>query len=29
MVAQHFEDGQSGGVAQRRQSVLYVSIHLP
>ena len=28
MVAQHLEDGQPGGVAQRRQSVLYVSIHL-
>jgi len=28
MVAQHLENGQPGGVAQRRQSVLYVSIHL-
>ncbi len=28
MVAQHLEDGQPGGVTQRCQSVLYVSIHL-
>ena len=28
MVAQHLEDGQPGGVAQRRQSALYVSFHL-
>ena len=28
MVAQHLENGQPGGVAQRRQSVLYVRIHL-
>ena len=28
MVAQHLENGQPGGVAQRRQSALYVSIHL-
>jgi len=28
MVAQHLEDGQPGGVAQRRQPALYVSIHL-
>jgi len=26
--AQHFEDGQPGGVAQCCQSVLYVSVHL-
>ncbi len=26
--AQHFEDGQAGGVAQGRESVLYVSVHL-
>jgi hypothetical protein len=28
MIAQHFKDRQPGGVAQRRESVLYVSIHL-
>ena len=28
MVAQHLEDSQPGGVAQRRQPALYVSIHL-
>ena len=26
--AQHFEDRQAGGVAQGRETVLYVSIHL-
>lgn len=26
--AQHFEDGQAGGVAQGRETVLYVSVHL-
>jgi len=29
VVAQHLEDGQPGGITERRQSVLYVSIHLP
>ena len=28
MRSDHFEDGQAGGVAQGRESVLYVSIHL-
>lgn len=28
MRADHFEDRQTGGVAQGRESVLYVSIHL-
>ena len=28
MSAEHFEDGQAGGVAQGREAVLYVSIHL-
>ena len=28
MVAQHLENGQPGWVAQRCQSILYVSIHL-
>jgi hypothetical protein len=27
-VAQHFEDGQPGGIAQGVQAVLYVSVHL-
>lgn len=26
--AQHFKDGQAGGIAQGRETVLYVSIHL-
>ena len=26
--AEHFEDGQTGWVAQGRQTVLYVSVHL-
>jgi hypothetical protein len=29
VIAQHFKDSQPGRIAQRRQSVLYVSIHLP
>jgi hypothetical protein len=28
MVPQHLENGQPRGIAQRRQPVLYVSIHL-
>ena len=28
MAAEHLEDGQSGGIAESRQAVLYVSIHL-
>lgn len=28
MTAEHLEDGQPRGVAQSRQAVLYVSIHL-
>lgn len=29
VISQHLEDGQPGGVTQRCQSVLNVSIHLP
>lgn len=28
LIAQHFEDGQAGGIAESGQAVLYVSIHL-
>lgn len=28
MIAEHFEDAQSRGIAKSRESVLYVSIHL-
>ena len=28
MMAEHLEDGQSGGISESGQAVLYVSIHL-
>jgi len=28
VVPQHFEDGQAGGIAQCREPILYVSVHL-